>query len=223
MADTELLIRKIKSKLRKSMDGIVSASMREKGLDYRLNFGVNIPTLRRISGEFEANIELAKALWKEEIRELKILATMLYPVESFTKENAEKWCSQIANQEIREQVCMNLFQYLSFASELVNLWTVDADENIRTTGYWLFARLVIIHSDQLPNIDIRNVVEHAFPDISSQNMFLKQSAINVLKFAGRQSPETASAILQKIKMLADSDDTTYSEIYSLLQFEFEYE
>jgi 3-methyladenine DNA glycosylase AlkD len=197
--------------------------MREKGLDYRLNFGVNIPTLRRISGEFEANIELAKALWKEEIRELKILATMLYPVESFTKENAEKWCSQIANQEIREQVCMNLFQYLSFASELVNLRTVDADENIRTPGYWLFARLVIIHSDQLPNIDIRNVVEHAFPDISSQNMFLKQSAINVLKFAGRQSPETASAILQKIKMLADSDDTTYSEIYSLLQFEFEYE
>lgn len=223
MADMVLLIRKIKSKLRKSMDGVVSASMREKGLTYRLNFGVNIPTLRRLAGEFEADKELAEALWKEDVRELKILATMLYPLESFSRADAEKWCRQIANQEIREQVCMNLFQYLSFASELVNLWAADADENIRTTGYWLFARLAIVHSDQLSNIDIQNVEERAFIDISAQNMFLKQSAINVLKFAGRQSPEMAASILQKMKILVGSDENVYPEIYSQLQFEFGYE
>lgn len=223
MADTESEIRKIKSKLRKSMDGVVSASMREKGLAYRLNFGVNIPILRRLAGEFDADKELAEALWKEEIRELKILATMLYPVEAFSRADAEKWCRQVENQEIREQVCMNLFQSLSFASELVNLWTVDADENIRITGYWLFARLVIIHSDQLSQIDIQNVVERAFIDISAHNMFLKQSAINVLKFAGRQSPEMAASILQKMKMLVDSGESAYSEIHSQLQFEFGYE
>jgi hypothetical protein len=54
-------------------------------------------------------------------------------------------------------------------------------------------------------------------------MFLKQSAINVLKFAGRQSPEMAASILQKMKMLVDSGESAYSEIHSQLQFEFGYE
>ena len=58
-------IRKIKQELRLSMNGVASAFMRENGLNYKLNFGVEIPRLQNIANEFQPDHDLAQALWKE--------------------------------------------------------------------------------------------------------------------------------------------------------------
>ena len=55
------------------MNGAVSQSMREKGLVYKLNFGVELPRIKAIAATHEKNHALAQALWKEDIRECKIL------------------------------------------------------------------------------------------------------------------------------------------------------
>ena len=73
-------IRHIKSELRLAMNGIASSYMRENGMDYKLNFGVEIPRLRTIAEEFPHDHQLAQALWKENIRECKLLAGMLQPM-----------------------------------------------------------------------------------------------------------------------------------------------
>ena len=39
-------LKEIKTQLRLSMNGAVSQSMREKGLVYKLNFGVELPVLK---------------------------------------------------------------------------------------------------------------------------------------------------------------------------------
>ena len=77
--DKQETIRDIKKQLRLFMNGVVSQSMREKGLDYKLNFGVEVPRIKEIAGKFEKNHELAQALWKENIRECKILAGICRP------------------------------------------------------------------------------------------------------------------------------------------------
>ena len=74
-------LKEIKTQFRLSMNGVVSQSMREKGLNYKLNFGVELPRLKQIAAEIEKNHDLAQVLWKEEIRESKILAAMLQPIE----------------------------------------------------------------------------------------------------------------------------------------------
>ena len=43
--DTAEQLREIKRALRGMMNGVVSASMREKGLTYKVNFGVELPRL----------------------------------------------------------------------------------------------------------------------------------------------------------------------------------
>ena len=65
-------LKEIKTQLRLSMNGAVSQSMREKGLVYKLNFGVELPRIKAIAGEYEKDHSLAQALWKEDIRECKI-------------------------------------------------------------------------------------------------------------------------------------------------------
>ena len=46
------------------MNGAVSQSMREKGLVYKLNFGVELPRIKMIAENYEKNHDLAQALWK---------------------------------------------------------------------------------------------------------------------------------------------------------------
>ena len=47
--DIKEQLKDIKTQLRLSMNGAVSQSMREKGLVYKLNFGVEIPRIKMIT------------------------------------------------------------------------------------------------------------------------------------------------------------------------------
>ena len=44
--DVRETIKDIKGQFRLFMNGVVSQSMREKGLDYKLNFGIELPRLK---------------------------------------------------------------------------------------------------------------------------------------------------------------------------------
>ena len=59
----------IKSQLRLYMNGPASASMRQKGLVYKLNFGIELPRLKELAAECVGGRRLATELWKENVRE----------------------------------------------------------------------------------------------------------------------------------------------------------
>lgn len=214
------IIKKIRTDLRLSMNGAVSASMRDKGVNYRMNFGVGIPRINQISEKYKQDKDLAETLWSEDVRELKILATLLYPIEQFSKELALIWIIQIKDQELREQLCKNLLQNLIFAHEIVEESTKNSADYIRTTGYWLFARLCIIKSEAIEKINSDKLLQNALSDLKGESMFLRQSALNTLKYYGRSSDDKASVVLNMVSSLEDSDDTIDKEIISMLKFEF---
>ena len=62
------------------MNGVISTSMRQKGMNYKLIFGVPIPEIKHIAAAHEPDAELARALWKEDVREMKILATLVMKI-----------------------------------------------------------------------------------------------------------------------------------------------
>ena len=105
-------VREIKGKLRLFMNGVLSQSLREKGLQYRLIFGVELPRLKEIAAGYEPNHDLAQALWKEDIRECKILAAYLQPTATFDPELADFWMESIHNTELADYLCMVLFRRL---------------------------------------------------------------------------------------------------------------
>ena len=53
MMDLHEQLKDIKTQLRLSMNGAVSQSMREKGLVYKLNFGVELPRIKGIAAAYE--------------------------------------------------------------------------------------------------------------------------------------------------------------------------
>ena len=55
--DVHETIKDIKGQFRLFMNGVASQSMREKGLDYKLNFGIDLPRLKEIAARYEKNHE----------------------------------------------------------------------------------------------------------------------------------------------------------------------
>ena len=111
-------LRNIRKRLRLAMNGVISTSMRQKGMNYKLIFGVPIPEIKQIAKEYELEAGLAQALWEEDVREMKILATLLYPAKQLSFSEALQWAREIPYPEIAEQCCNNLFSEMEKASDL---------------------------------------------------------------------------------------------------------
>lgn len=216
----DLLIQDIRKRCRMQMDGIASGSMRKKGLDYKLNFGVSIPQIKGLAKRYRPNAQLAETLWNDNTRELKILATMLYPIEEYNNDVAHLWVSQIPNQEIREQLVFNLLQKLDDAFVLALLWVKDEAQDVRATGYWLLARL-ISSQKTVYNLDL-NFFPYIWDDVLSVNVSLRNAAILFLKNAGRLSSFLAETILGKLAFLQSSENEVHKEVYDTLAFEYDY-
>lgn len=125
------------------MNGMVSQSMREKGMEYKLNFGIEYPRIKEIAAGYEPDHELAQALWKENIRECKILAGLLQPADTLYQEIADIWIEGMDYPELAEYTVMNLFQRLPYASEVVFRWMADEREMFQLCGFLLMARLLM--------------------------------------------------------------------------------
>ncbi len=141
--------KEIKQSFRQMMDGAVAQSMRDKGVDYKLNWGVTLPRLREKADEIGQDYHLAIALWKENVRECKILATMLMPAKEILPEVVDIWMEQIPSQEIAEQAAFNLFQHLPYAPEKAFQWISSEKEYDQLCGFHVLSRLFM--NGQEPN------------------------------------------------------------------------
>ena len=146
---TQEKVKEIKQSLRQMMDGAVAKSMRYKGLDYKLNWGATLPRLREMAEETGKDYSLAIALWKEDVRECKILATMLMPADEILPEVVDIWMEQIPSQEIAEQVAFNLWQHLPYAPEKAYQWIAMDKEYYQLCGFHVLSRLFM--NGQEPN------------------------------------------------------------------------
>ena len=97
------------------MNGAVSQSMREKGLVYKLNFGVELPRIKMIAENYEKNHDWHRLCGKRTFANVKFWRGCFQPIETFYPEIADIWVENIRNIEIAELTCMNLFQHLPYA------------------------------------------------------------------------------------------------------------
>ena len=145
LLDTQhtMQLKDIKRLYRLYMNGIVSQSMRLKGADYRVNFGLTLPLLRRIAEQIPPSVEIAEELWHDTgVRESMLLAPMVYPTEQCTPADAQRWAESMPNVEVADFCCKYLFARLPYATELVTHWIESEQEMVLYTAYRLAYALV---------------------------------------------------------------------------------
>jgi len=173
-------IKEIKRSFRQMMDGAVAQSMREKGVDYHLNWGATLPRLRARADEIGPNYDLAVALWKENVRECKILATMIMPPKEVLPEVIDIWMEQTPTQEIAEQAAFNLYQYLPFAPEKAYTWIGYDKPLFQLCGFHILTRLFM--NGQEPNErGINEFIDQALAALQGDSMPVRKAAMSSLQ------------------------------------------
>ena len=162
------------------MDGKVAQSMREKGLDYHLNWGATLPRLREKADVIGKNYDLAIALWKENVRECKILATMIMPPDEVLPEVIDIWMEQTPTQEIAEQAAFNLYQHLPFAAEKAYTWIASEKELYQLCGFHILSRLFM--NGQEPNErGINEFIDQTLAALQSEGIAVKKAAMSSIQ------------------------------------------
>ncbi|WP_338158291.1 DNA alkylation repair protein [uncultured Phocaeicola sp.] len=221
MVDVHETIKDIKSKFRLFMNGVISQSMREKGLGYKLNFGIEFPRIKEIAAAYEPNHEVAQALWKENIRECKILAGLLQPVDSFCPEIADIWIEDMHYPELAEYTVMNLFQRLPYASEVVFRWMADDREYFQLCGFLLMARL-LMKGQKLNERAEAEFLDQAFTALEGDIVSVqKAAALALCKFA-LQSKDNARKMSKPLQALLKSEKENVRLLAGEIRLEIEY-
>ena len=181
--DIQQQVKDIKQSFRQMMDGSIAASMRSKGVDYKLNWGATLPRLKEKAAEIGKNYDLAIALWKENVRECKILATMVMPADEVLPEVIDIWMEQTPTLEIAEQAAFNLYQYLPYAPEKAYAWMASSEPLYQLCGFHVLSRLFM--NGQEPNErGIHEFIDQALAALLGDNIPVRKAAMaTVLRFA----------------------------------------
>lgn len=176
-------VKDIKKSFRLLMDGKTAQSMRDKGVVYKLNWGASIPMLYEKAQEIGKDYDLAIELWKENVRECKILATMLMPADQMLPEVVDIWMEQTDSQEIAEQAAFNLYQHLPYAADKAFQWLASDKELYQLCGYHILTRLFM--NKQEPNErGINEFIDQALAALQGPSLIVRKAVMqSIIRFA----------------------------------------
>lgn len=141
------LMQSVKRRFYAMRNGMLAAQMRHGGLDYRINFGLNVPQIKDIATELTSGghtadelTSLANALWDNATtRESRLLAPMILPLEAATPQLAARWMAQAQTTEVADMLCHSLLRRLGFAPALA---AEAMAVNDATLGHYTPLRLI---------------------------------------------------------------------------------
>lgn len=158
--------------------------------------GVPLPELRKLAKEIGKDHSLALKLWKIDIHEAKILATMTDNWKQVTENQMDSWVEEFYSWDICDQCCSNLFDRTPFAEEKIRQWVKSEKEFVRRAGFVLMAARAV-HDKEAPDSQflaylplierystdernfVRKAVNWALRQIGKRNLRLRKEALKV--------------------------------------------
>ncbi len=127
MIDREVIDKKneLLLALRREMNGAVAGAMRDGGIEYGLNLGVSVTTVRSIATRFAPDDELARRAWGSGVRELRLAALFIAPAEALA--DVERWRSGVETLELAENWIWALSRHEEFIKEVFGVLRMSYD------------------------------------------------------------------------------------------------
>jgi 3-methyladenine DNA glycosylase AlkD len=118
-ADVEL--KQIMQRVVMLQNGVVAAQMAKSGVRGLMNYGVPLTDLRRIATETGTNHALARRLCQLNIREARILASMLFDANALDESDLTLIASSITNIDMAECFAQNIISNIADRNFFIHL------------------------------------------------------------------------------------------------------
>ena len=184
--------------------------MAKFGISSDNTYGISMPKLRALAKLIGKNHDLASELWDTGIHEAKILCALIGEPTKVTKEQADKWVSEIDSWDVCDQLCGNLMDKVTFVYDKVFEWADNDSEFIRrsafsTIAYYgvhkkkeqdeffeSFFPLILKYSTDERNF-VKKAVNWALRQIGKRSMTMNAKAIDLAEEIQRTFPDSKSA------------------------------
>lgn len=108
--------------IRRERNGAVADSMRLVGRPCGLNYGVSLPTLRRLARAETPDHDFAEFLFRQDVRELRLAAFHIAEPDRLTPDDSAFWAAGIDNNELAEEAAFALLSRAGAFSALFGRW-----------------------------------------------------------------------------------------------------
>ncbi len=205
------------TQIKQRMNGAVVESMRESGVIYKVSYGVTIPELMEIAQPYKGNHELALQLFEQDIRECKIIASIIDDPAQVTGSQIDDWCEDFNNTEIIEQVCNNLFWKSDFALSRSYEWCIEDDELMKKAGLLIIGHRALDSTikDSIFEPYIGIVEEIA----ESDEEMLSNSSLYALRQIAKRSDYLNDKVVKAAERMSESEFGIANWIGNQLLFE----
>lgn len=128
----------LKGRLRELANPQTAEQMLREGYLYKVNLGVSPDALRPLAQPHANNHELALMLYRDDMRECKLLAALVDTPLAVTDAQMDEWARDFNNPEIIDFVCLNLFGMSRLALARSYEWCISDNELLQRAGLMMF-------------------------------------------------------------------------------------
>ncbi|MDR0954773.1 MAG: DNA alkylation repair protein [Rikenellaceae bacterium] len=190
--------------------GAVVEAMAERGVSYGASYGVAIPVIRRVAGEYAPDHALAEYLFLQDVRELKLAAVYVDDPAEVTAEQMNRWAEAMPTDEVMEHAAMQLFYAAPDAPKVIRAWLTGADRSRWKGALQMIGRQAmkgILNERQAA--DLLNVIEQFL--LTADDLPRRASVFALERLAG-VSPELSRQTLALTTRLKQSPHPSLREI-----------
>jgi 3-methyladenine DNA glycosylase AlkD len=174
------------------------------GLRAEKRLGVSVPEIRRMAKEIGKDHQLARSLWKTEIAEARMLASMVAVPEEMSAKEMDFWASGFDSWDVCDQVCLNLFEKTPFARRKIFEWAKREEEFVKRAAFALIACLAW-HDKGAPDQDFIRFLPLLRSAARDDRNFVKKAVNWALRNIGKRNAALNKAAIGTAKELRRSD------------------
>lgn len=144
--------RQILTKIRLAKNGETVDQMKKLGLNYKINWGASVVSLKQIASQYEPNHLLALKLWNKQWRETMILAAMLDVPSEVTEEQMDYWTKSCETIEVVEALNTWLWAKTRYSFVKSLEWCRGKKHLVRYAGLHLMGRLAVVEKAEMDEL-----------------------------------------------------------------------
>lgn len=126
--------------LRRERNGAVADTMGYYGTAYGLNYGVSLPTLRKLARAEHSDHDFARYLYRQDVRELRLAALHIARPDCLCAGEFPAWAAGIVNSEIAEEAAFALLSRTDALPDLFREWIASPDALLQYAALLAAAR-----------------------------------------------------------------------------------
>ncbi|MGH7739080.1 MAG: DNA alkylation repair protein [bacterium] len=169
--------------------------------------GIPKPRLDAIARKIGKDQDLSLALWKSEIHEARILASLIGIPAKVTSAQMEKWVKDFDAWNVCDQVCGNLFDRTPYAAAKALKWSGRKREYEKRAGFVLMAEMAV-HDKRAPDSLFLSFLPVLRREAWDERNFVKKAVNWALRQIGKRNEKLRKAALAEAARVQKQDSVS---------------